>query len=338
MAFDLANKAYDLALSTLQLKERLAKKGMSTRLEVLQARLELANKQRDLEVAAAERSKARRGATALELELARLDLDMAQESLKWAQESQRLELQKAELERQKKIAKRDSLKAEVNELRSEIKAAEIKAPIAGTVVVNKTWTQTGLKRVSIGDQVQEGNPFMSIADLSEVKIQTEIEESLLRDLKLGLNATIRLPSMQGKRFYGSVSKIGVFAHVRSGRQQNQGLNKVFDLSISPTQQDAVYQPGTSVDIELPLRQQQDVLLLPRRAVYRNYSRVGDDHYVILENDERRVVTLGEANAQNVVILSGLSATERVKLPEDALLSQEQTATTTPPATKAEPQP
>lgn len=316
LAFDLANQAYDLAHSTLQLKERLAQKGMSTRLEVLQARLEVANKQRDLELASAELKKAQRGPTALTLQGARIELQSARESLNWAQASQRLELRKAELERQKKAAKRDSLKAEVKELRSEIRAAEIKAPMDGTVVLNKTWTQTGLKRVGVGDEVHEGNPFMSVADLSEVVLRTEIEESLLRDLSLGLEASIRLPSMQGQRFVGKVSKIGVFAHERSGRKSNQGLSKVFDLSIAPVQQDSIYQPGTSVDIELPLRQQQDVLMLPREAIYRNYSQQGDAHYVILENDERRIVQLGEANAKDVVVLSGLQLSDRVKLPED----------------------
>ena len=88
LAQSLAQKAAELAASDLKLKEKLAAKGMSTQLEVLQARLNLANKQRDAQVAQADYAKALQGATSLERELARLELTRAEQALAWARKNQ----------------------------------------------------------------------------------------------------------------------------------------------------------------------------------------------------------------------------------------------------------
>lgn len=310
LAQQLAQKAVDLARSDLGLKEKLAAKGMSTALEVLQARLNLANKERDFEVAQADLIQARQGATALERDLARLEVQQAEQTLIWARKNQTFQAQSAVLEHQKKEANRGAVAADVKQLQRQLKEAEIRAPLDGTVVINKTPTQTGLKRVGVGDEVFEGNPFMSVADLSQVVIRAEVDESLLRDLKLGMTCTIRLPSMQGKHFSGKISRIGVFAHDRTGRQQTQGLSKVFDLEILPNEQGTVFQPGTSVDIQLPLMQKKEVLLLPREAIYRE----GDHYYVILEKGNRQTVELGEVNAKEVEITAGLQSGQSVQLP------------------------
>ena len=151
---------------------------------------------------------------------------------------------------------------------------------------------------------------MSVADLSQVVIRAEVDESLLRDLKIGLVCSIRLPSMQGKRFQGKVSKIGGFAHDRTDRQQTLGLSKVFDLEIVPDEQGTLFQPGTSVDIELPLLQKRDVNLLPRETIYRD----GERFYVLLADGQKRDVQVGEVSATEVEILGGLDLAEEVQLP------------------------
>ncbi|MGV3523160.1 MAG: efflux RND transporter periplasmic adaptor subunit [Candidatus Sericytochromatia bacterium] len=306
---DLANEALKLSQSTLTLKEKLAAKGISTQLEVLQAQLDLTNKERDRNVASAEYNQAKAGATPLARQIAQLDLQKAQVQLSWAQKNLTLTLDQAALTRQKLVAKQQSVEAQVKQMQSQMQRAVLKAPMAGTVVLNKSWTNEGLKRIAVGDNVYEGNPFMSVADLSQVVIQTELDETLLRDVKIGMTANFQLPSLRGRRFSGKVVRLGVLAHERTGRQNTEGLSQVFDLEIQPSAQDAVFQPGTSVDLELPLKQRQKVLMLPRQAV----QRVGEQHLVTLANGEQREVKLGEANAQDVIILEGLTPTDQVKL-------------------------
>ncbi|MEZ0370076.1 MAG: efflux RND transporter periplasmic adaptor subunit [Candidatus Sericytochromatia bacterium] len=306
---DLTAKALELARSTLALKEKLAAKGISTKLEVLEASLALATAERDARIAAAELQQARIGATPLTRQLARLELAKARQQLAWARENRSLTLQQASLSRQKLAAKLSNVSSRVAQLRAQMSQSVMHAPLAGTVVLSKTWTNEGLKRPAVGDDVEEGNPFLSVADLSVVRIRSELDETLLREVKIGMKCTIQLPSLPGRRFSGKVTRIGVLAHERSGRQNTQGLSKVFDLELVPDRQDAVFQPGTSVDIQLPLQQKANVLLLPRTALWRDGKR----HYVLLADGSERDVTLGEANEKDVVIVSGLSPADKVRL-------------------------
>lgn len=308
---ELAQKALELARSTLELKQRLAVKGISTQLEILQAKLDLVNKERDLHVATAELEQARIGATPLTRELARLDLSKAQRQLAWAVQNRALNTEQAALTHQNLVAKQTNSSNRVAQLRGQLKQAVMRAPLAGTVVLSKTWTNEGLKRPAVGDDVEEGNPFLSVADLSVVRIRTELDETLLREARIGMPCSIQLPSLRGRRFSGKISHIGVLAHERTGRQNTQGLSKVFDLEILPDTQETVFQPGTSVDIELPFRQQANVLLLPREAVWHK----GQGYYVLLADGSQRAVTLGEVNDKDVVILTGLTVADQVQMPE-----------------------
>lgn len=309
---DLAQKAADLASKTLELQQRLATKGLSTQLEVLQARLDLANKQRDLRVAEADLEAGRIGATPLARELARLDLGKAQRQLAWARQNLTLSAEQAALNHQNLVAKQNNVAARANLLKAQMSQSVIRAPLAGTVVLSKTWTNEGLKRPAVGDDVEEGNPFMSVADLSVVKVRTELDETLLSSVKIGMPCDIELPSLHGRRFKGKVSGVGVLAHERTGRQNTQGLSKVFDIEILPDVQEAAFQPGTSVDISLPFRQQANVLMLPRTAVWHSGKRF----YVLLADGSQRDVSLGDANATDVVILSGLKDGEQVRMPQN----------------------
>ncbi|PKL77465.1 MAG: hypothetical protein CVV27_05345, partial [Candidatus Melainabacteria bacterium HGW-Melainabacteria-1] len=308
---NLAQRALELSRSTLALKERLAAKGISSKLEILQARLDLVTKERDQRVAEATYQQGLAGATPLSRQIARMDLDKAQRSLSWARQNLALSREQAGLDRQKLLAQQNNVNGRVSLLRRQLAQATVRAPIQGTVVLSKAWTREGLKRATVGDDVQEGNPFLSIADLTQVVLSSELDETLLRDVRIGMPATIQLPSQRGRQFSGKVQRIGVLAHARSNRENTEGLSKVFDLDIWPDSENAAFKPGTSVDIQLPLVQRPNVLLLPRAALLREGGR----HYVLLADGSQRTVRLGDANADVVVITQGLSATDQVMLPE-----------------------
>jgi multidrug efflux pump subunit AcrA (membrane-fusion protein) len=315
---NLAQRALDLSRSTLALKEKLAAKGISTQLEVLQGKLDLTNKERDYRVAEATYRQGLAGATPLARQLARVDLDKARQQLAWSRQNLALTREQAALDHQKLVAQQGNVTGRVKLLQKQTQQAVLRAPITGTVVLSKTWTSEGLKRATVGDDVQEGNPFLSVADLSQVVIKSELEETLLREVKVGTPCVIVLPSQRGQRFTGKVSRIGVLAHELSNRENTQGLSKVFDLDIFPDSKNSAFKPGTSVDIQLPLVQRPNVLLLPRTALSRN----GDRHYVLLADGTERTVILGDVNAQDVVITQGLTQTDQVRLPQSAVTSSE----------------
>lgn len=309
----LAFKAHELAQANLALKEKLALRGMSTRLEILQARLELSLRARDLRVAEAETRLARAGASRLQRQAARLELEIARLAVNWARRNQSLILRRLALERQKKQARLESSQLKVKRLQRRIQQVRILAPLSGTVVINRSWTPQGLKRVEVGDEVFEGNPFMSIANLTDVRIRSELDETLIRHVQPGMPCTLSLPSLKGRSFSARVQRVGVFAHLPAQRQNTQGLNKVFDLEILPVTQEDLLKPGTSVDIRLPLQIHEQVLLLPRAAIYRD----SQGHYVRLASGTLRRVQLGAVNSREVIIRQGLSEQDQVQLPGPA---------------------
>ncbi len=307
LQYTLTESALQRAKTDLGLKEKLAARGMSSRLEVLQSQLQVAQKEEAFQVAEARYQVAKKGATPLALHIARTALEQAQDKLKWAQQEKALTLKSSQFEREKKRLKRDASQAEVKQLETQLKAAVLKAPLAGTVVLNKSFTREGLKQVSVGDDVFEGNPFVSVADLEKVSLQGEVDEIVLRYLKPGMPAEIRIPSLKGQRFDAKLTQIGILAHERSGRQNTAGLSRVFDVRFEPSQHD-VFAPGATVDITLPIETQKNVLILPRTAIQRSAE---GEHFVRLASGETQTVKLGPSNADEVVIAEGLSAGQQV---------------------------
>lgn len=309
LQYTLTENALNRSQSDLTLKEKLATRGMSSRLEVLQGQLQVAQREEAFKVASARYEIAKKGATPLARRIARTALEQAQDNLQWAQQEKRLTLKSAQFEREKKRLKRDASQAEVKQRATQLKAAVLKAPLAGTVVLNKSFTQEGLKQVSVGDDVFEGNPFVSVADLEKVNLRGEADEIVLRYLKPGMIAEVKIPSLKGQHFQAKLKQIGILAHERSGRQNTAGLSRVFDVSFEPQQHD-VFAPGATVDISLPFQSEKNVLLLPRTAVQRSTT----GHYVIRLNGEKQPVKLGYTNTEEVIIIEGLNEGEQVQLP------------------------
>ncbi len=177
-------------------------------------------------------------------------------------------------------------------------------------MLNKSFTQEGLKQVSVGDDVFEGNPFVSVADLEKVILRGEADEIVLRYLKPGMMAEVKIPSLKGQRFQARLTTIGILAHERSGRQNTAGLSRVFDVSFEPQQHD-IFAPGATVDVSLPFQAEKNVLLLPRAAVQRSAT----GHYVIRLDGQKQAVELGATNTEDVIIMQGLTEGDQVQLPQ-----------------------
>ncbi len=311
----LTRSDYARATGDLALKEKLEARGMSSRLDVLQARLDVARKKEALEVAEARYNVAKQGATPLSLRIARVQLRQAQDNLDWARQEKQRKQKSAALERKKKRLTRDAARAEVEQRQRQLKAATLKAPQAGNVVLTKSFTREGLKQVSVGDEVFEGNPFISVADLEKVRLRGEIDEILLRYLTLDMPVEVRIPSVKGKKFAATLTRIGVLAHQRSGRQNTTGLSQVFDVTFLP-QEHTAFAPGTTVDVMLKLEKQPNVLLLDREAVHR--SEAGG-HHVILATGEKQAIRIGNTNVEVVTVLEGLSEGQTVRVPKEESL-------------------
>jgi len=308
----LAQRALKFSKENLEQSNILFKKGFTQKKDILEKELDVAQKEKDLEIANAEYKITKDGNTETEKQIARLKLKQAENNLANAEKIKDLEIKKYKLEKEKQEVKIDANVSSVNKLKTLISDASIKAPVNGTVVLNKIFTDQGLAKPKVGDRVGRGMAFISVANLDDFNIKTEVPEQYIGKIKKGLPCNITISTLKGKKFKGNISKIGFFAKDKSNIFQQysnyiEGESKVFELEIELLEKDALFKPGMSVDVHISLKDLNSVIVIPNKAIYKETSK----NYVILENGEKRYIEISETNKDESVVKSGLNVGEKI---------------------------
>lgn len=132
----------------------------------------------------------------------------------------------------------------------------IKAPISGTVVVKNT---------KAGDKLDNSSNSQSeamaiIYDLSSLKMQLDIDETEIGDVKVGQEVTITADAVAGQTFTGTVEKVGVDGTSTNGVTTypvKVVINDYGDLL-----------PGMNVDATIVVAKAENVLALPVGTINR----------------------------------------------------------------------
>ena len=173
----------------------------------------------------------------------------------------------------------------------------------GIVVYRKIWKpgSDGESKVTVGDQVWSGKPLLDIPDLSKMQVRCLIGEMDIERVRIGQGANIRLEAFPGPVFSGVTSELATMASPQPGAPDIQ----VFELVIDIDEQDDRLKPGMSAEVEIILEVVPDVLSIPLTALFNREQgfavfRLEDGDY------EEVIVELGEKNATDAIITSGLS--------------------------------
>lgn len=305
-----AEQALKLAEEAQVQREQLLEKGLSTKLEVLQGQVDVAAKRRDYEVAAADLKLKQAGPTPLERQIARLEVQQARNTLTMEQTTKTQQMALLVQQKQKRETLVKSRQKQVEQLQAQIASATFRAPQVGTVLISRIPTEKGLSLAKVGDEMREGTPFMSVADLDTVMVRAEVEEQYIGQLKPGLVCTITVPGVRGKKWLGKITQIGVLARERKGKALVEGTRKVFEVEIVPDVQDRNLKPGSSVDIQLSLGVREQALMLPRHSLQRRGNRVE----VVKADGSRLEVKVLAANAKEAVVDGDIAVGEQVRSP------------------------
>jgi cobalt-zinc-cadmium efflux system membrane fusion protein len=184
----------------------------------------------------------------------------------------------------------------------------LRAPISGTVVE---------RTVEVGNAVgaDQGQPLVTVADLSTVWVVADIYEQDLPYVQAGQEAHITVPALSGRRYEGKVSYVGsvVDANTRTTLARVELAND-----------DGALRPGMFADmvVESPETASGVVptsALLARRDETFVFVETGPGHF------EQRKVRAGVQSGDHVVLLSGVSPGERVVTRGAILLDAEANA-------------
>jgi hypothetical protein len=162
-----------------------------------------------------------------------------------------------------------------------------------------------------GDNVQPGRPVMDIFDISTLEIRARINEQERDNVALGQTAAVESDSVAGERLKATVSAVSGVAQPGGLFSEAAGPLKEFDVTLSLDKATTRLRPGTTVHMVITGSTVDNVLHVPRQAVFEKngkpivYLRVGSRF-------EARGVTL-KYRTESSVALEGVDADAEVAL-------------------------
>ena len=169
---------------------------------------------------------------------------------------------------------------------------ELRAPFSGTV---------GLRSVSVGDYVKDGQEMVNLEGLDPLKVDFRVPELFLKEVKTGQSLQISLDAFPNQIYEGRVFAINPLID-QSGRAI------VIRALVKNT--DARLRPGMFARVRLLFNENQQALVIPEQALV----PVGDEHFVfkVAEGRAQRLkVEIGQRREGKVEILKGLTASDVV---------------------------
>jgi HlyD family secretion protein len=110
-------------------------------------------------------------------------------------------------------ARRDAAKAAVDRLEAESAKYRISAPIDGVVIA---------RRAETGETVTPGSSLVTIADLSRLRVEAEVDEFDIAGVTLGAKATITAEGYPGQVWQSKIEEIADAVAPRQTRPEDPG--------------------------------------------------------------------------------------------------------------------
>ena len=159
--------------------------------------------------------------------------------------------------------------------------------------------EVGLLDVELGQSISAGQKIGVINDLSDYKVQAQVDEHYIDRVKPGLTATFE---QNGKRYTLQVRK--VYPEVRDGKFRIDFIFK----GVRPGN----IRTGQTYYVDLQLGQSKQAIIIPKGTFY---SVTGGQWIFVLDKDGkkayRRKITIGRQNPQYYEVTEGLEPGEQV---------------------------
>ena len=184
----------------------------------------------------------------------------------------------------------ENMKRNMQLIRQRIDNLQVKSPIDGEV---------GLLDVVLGQSVTSGQKIGQVNDLSDYKVEAQIDESYIDRVRAGLDATFE---RQDTSFTMRLRK--VYPEVRNGQFRA-------DFTFAGAHPRNI-RSGQTYYLHLELGQPTDAVIIPRGSFYQ--STGGAWIYVLAPEGDRaykRTIRIGRQNPQYYEVLEGLEPGERV---------------------------
>jgi membrane fusion protein (multidrug efflux system) len=207
-----------------------------------------------------------------------------------------------------------SAQAELAAIRAQLAKRQVTAPFSGRL---------GIRDVSVGRLIEPGDPIVTLDDISVIKLDFQVPERSLAQLKVGQEITSITDAYPGRVFFGVVQSIG---------SRVDPVTRAVAVRAKIDNSDEALKPGMFLLVELGVATRNSAVLIPEEAVVSN----GTERYVFVVADgviRQSPVALGQRLPGEVEVLEGVVAGEQVvvggvqKVREGAKVAIRQTDTT-----------
>ncbi len=138
----------------------------------------------------------------------------------------------------------------------------ITSPINGTVV--QLNVEVG-EVVVTGTMNNAGSVIMVVADMSQMEVESQVDESDVRDIKIGQPAEIEVDAIIGRTFKGEVSEVGNAA-ISSVTSSSSNASVNYTVKVRFTDRSDDLKSGMSANVDITTSNKKDILLIPIQSV------------------------------------------------------------------------
>lgn len=130
-----------------------------------------------------------------------------------------------------------------------------RARLSDTIITNPVSGTVVFKALEKGETVSPGTTVLTVVDLNNLFVRTDIDESRIGNISLNSEADIRIEGMPGRIFKGKISEVGRYAEFATQRDVNRGRQdiKTFRVKIKLGDTGGILKPGMTVEVEIPKR-------------------------------------------------------------------------------------
>ena len=235
------------------------------------------------------------------------------------------EIESKKLENKEKInIKYDEMKRYikyVDDYTKRLKETIIYAPVPGMVVYNEARIRTDTgptsqEKIRLGVSVYYREPLMELTDLSEMLVETAVNEIEVGKIKRKNEVIITL-DINKRVYYGTVSRVATLAQkvfINPTNRDNFRNLYTIEIAIKNTESNiennSPLKPGMSATCTIITDRLPDAVYIPIQSVF----EVGDETYVYVkdgETYEKTPVVIGIKNNDYIVIKEGLKSGQLV---------------------------
>lgn len=180
-----------------------------------------------------------------------------------------------------------SAQARIDAAQATLNLARVSAPFSG--IVTESYPLPG-------DQVGAGATAFRIDDLSSLLVDVSVSEVDINSVAVGQPVTLSFDAILGREYHGLVVEVAQTGTVSAGVVN-------FKVTVELTDADSFVKPGMTAAVNITVRELEDVLLVPNRAVRLSE---GERVIYILENNQpvKKVIRLGSSSDTMSVLAGG----------------------------------